>query len=174
MPALGFGTFIGGKSAPDAYQATLTALQSGYRHIDTAQMYGTEKYVGQAIKDSGIPRDEIFLNSKIYNTCYSPELVPLALEKTLELLQTDYLDSWLMHTPWAFEPKDRTKALPKWAVDENKKPFENEDYDMLETWNVVCQQGLFFLGEAFRQKNISSSSRLRQGCRRVKFQHTAN
>lgn len=73
-------------------------------------MYGTEKYVGQAIKDSGIPRSEIFLNSKIYNTCYTPDLVPQALEKTLELLQTDYLDSWLMHTPWAFEPKDRSKV----------------------------------------------------------------
>ena len=85
-------------------------MESGYRHIDTAQMYGTEKYVGQAIKDSGIPRSEIFLNSKIYNTCYTPDLVPQALEKTLELLQTDYLDSWLMHTPWAFEPKDRSKV----------------------------------------------------------------
>ena len=48
-----------------------------------------------------------------------------------------------MHTPWAFEPKDRTKAKPAWAVDENKKPFENKDYDMLETWDAICRQGFF-------------------------------
>ena len=48
-----------------------------------------------------------------------------------------------MHTPWAFEPKDRTKAKPAWAVDENKKPFENKDYDMLETWDAICRQGFY-------------------------------
>ena len=147
-------------------KATLVALDAGYRHIDTAQMYGTEKYVGQAIKDSGIKRSEIFLNSKIYNTCYAPNLVKECLEKTLErkldlahksfrkvtffeikkskiVLQTDYLDSWLMHTPWAFVPKDPTKAKAAWAVDENKKPIENKQYDMLETWNAIAKQERF-------------------------------
>merc|ERR1719431_2090488 len=89
MPIIGFGTFTGSKNIQDAYKATLTAIESGYRHIDTAQLYGTEKVVGEAIKDSGIKREELFVNTKIYNTCYDPKLVQLQLEASLEALQLD-------------------------------------------------------------------------------------
>jgi len=140
MPSIGFGTFVGGKNSADAYKATICALESGYRHIDTAQFYGTEKHVGKAIKDSGIPREEIFVNSKIYNTCYNPNLVPLQLEQSLEALQMDYLDSWLMHTPWAFVPEFDDKPSSRFAKGEDKLPFENEKYDMLVTWNTICDQ----------------------------------
>lgn len=139
MPSIGFGTFVGGKNTPDAYKATLCALESGYRHIDTAQVYGTEVYVGKAIKDSGIPRSEIFINTKIYNTCYEPKLVKLQLEKSLEDLQSDYVDSWLMHTPWSFISQFPDKPTSRFARDENKLPFENPEYDMLTTWNTICE-----------------------------------
>lgn len=139
MPIIGFGTFTGMKTIQqeNAYKATLSAIEAGYRHIDTAQFYGTEKYVGQAIKDSGLPRNEIFINTKLYNSCYSPKLVEMQLEKSLEDLQVDYLDSWLMHTPWSFVPKDPEVPSAKQKTDENRLPIENLDYDLLETWNVI-------------------------------------
>jgi len=138
MPLIGFGTFTGSKNREDAYSATLHALKVGYRHIDTAQLYGTEKFVGKAIKDSGVPREEIFLNTKIYNSCYSPKLVKLQLEKSLENLGVDYLDSWLMHTPWAYLPEFPDKPASRFALNpETKQPMENKEYDLLETWNVI-------------------------------------
>jgi len=145
MPIIGFGTFTGSKNTQDAYQAVLHALDAGYRHIDTAQLYGTEKFVGKAIQDSPVPRSEVFINTKIYNSCYSPKLVKMQLEKSLENLQVDYLDSWLMHTPWAFEPLHADKPSPRFKPDENRKPIEQKSYDLLETWNTMaalCKQGL--------------------------------
>ena len=66
IPAVGLGTW---QSAPDdVYNATLTALKNGYRHIDTAAIYGNEEDVGRGIKDSGVPREEIFVTTKLWNT----------------------------------------------------------------------------------------------------------
>ncbi|MCR5692460.1 MAG: aldo/keto reductase [Bacilli bacterium] len=94
MPTLGIGTFL--ISPPDAYNGVKEALKMGYRHIDTANMYGNERAVGRAIKDSGIPRDEIFLATKIWPTEYhNPNIV----EETLERLGVDYVDLLYVHQP---------------------------------------------------------------------------
>jgi len=95
MPTLGLGTW---KSAPGAVEkAVEVALKNGYRHIDTAAAYANEKEVGVGLKNSGVPREEIFLTTKLANTDQrEPEA---ALLKSLELLDTPYLDLWLMHWP---------------------------------------------------------------------------
>jgi len=99
IPALGLGTW---QSQPkDVYDAVLTAIHTGYRHIDTAFVYGNEKEVGKAIKDSGVPRKDIFLTTKLWNDSHRPELVEKALETSLRNLGTDYVDLWLMHWPIA-------------------------------------------------------------------------
>lgn len=67
---------------------------------------GNEKQVGQAIKDSGVPREELFITTKLWNTCHRPELVQAAFEKSLENLQLEYLDLYLMHWPVSFQPAD--------------------------------------------------------------------
>ena len=94
MPALGIGTFL--ISPPDAFNGVKEALKMGYRHIDTANMYGNERAVGRAIKESGVPRNEIFLATKIWPTEYhNPNIV----EETLERLGVDYVDLLYVHQP---------------------------------------------------------------------------
>lgn len=97
IPALGFGTY---KIAPDdTYEAVSRALNIGYRHIDTAQMYGNEAEVGAAIETSRIPRDEIFLTTKVDNSNHEPERAAASIQRSLNDLRTDYVDLLLVHWP---------------------------------------------------------------------------
>ena len=115
MPQLGYGTY---KIDPkDTVLAVHRALEAGYRHIDTAQMYGNEKEVGEALATSGIPREEIYLTTKLNNTNHLPEDARASFTKSLEDLQTDYVDLFLIHWP-----------LPTLY-----------DGNYLRTWNVMAE-----------------------------------
>lgn len=98
IPCVGYGTW----QMPNdetGYKAVLYALEAGYRHIDTAQGYGNEEVVGKAIKDSGIPREEIFLTTKLDNKCHGYEETLAAFEGSLNRLQVSYVDLYLIHWP---------------------------------------------------------------------------
>lgn len=97
MPQFGLGTFMLDDKNGEAYNAVLTALKLGYRHIDTAHGYGNERSVGKAIKDSKIPREEIWVTSKLWPTEY--ENVDIALDKMLDRLDLDYIDLVYLHQP---------------------------------------------------------------------------
>lgn len=97
IPQLGFGTF---QIPPaDTRAATLTALEIGYRHIDTAEMYGNEKEVGQAVRDSGLDRDDIFITSKLNNPFHEPAAAHAAFDQSLADLGLAHLDLFLIHWP---------------------------------------------------------------------------
>lgn len=98
IPVLGFGTFKA-KDGEEAYGAVLEALKAGYRHIDTAAIYQNEESVGQAIKDSGVPREELFVTTKLWNSQQTYEQARQAFEESLEKLGLDYLDLYLIHWP---------------------------------------------------------------------------
>lgn len=101
IPFLGLGTWLMNEDV--AYKAVLEALHLGYRHIDTAEAYANEKAVGKAIQDSGIPRKDIFLTTKLAAECKDYESAKAAIEKSLEDLGLDYIDLMIIHSPepWA-------------------------------------------------------------------------
>ena len=97
IPQLGFGVF---QIAPDeTASAVRTALEIGYRHIDTAEMYQNEKGVGQGIRDFGIDRGEVYVTSKLNNGFHKPDDARRAFDKTIEALGSDYVDLFLIHWP---------------------------------------------------------------------------
>lgn len=99
IPAVGFGVFLIPADGP-TYDAVLTALKAGYRHIDTAAAYFNEADVGRAVRDSGIPREEIFITSKLWLQDYGYEAAKKGLETSLEKLGMDYVDLYLLHQPY--------------------------------------------------------------------------
>ena len=97
IPQLGFGVFQ--IDPADTVEAVTRALEAGYRHIDTAEMYGNEKEVGEAVRASGIDRSEIFVTSKLNNGFHRPDDARRAFEQTLTDLDLGYLDLFLIHWP---------------------------------------------------------------------------
>jgi 2,5-diketo-D-gluconate reductase A len=97
IPQLGFGVFQIKPS--ETAEATLRALEVGYRHIDTAEMYGNEKEVGEGLRRSGIPREEVFVTSKLDNGAHAHQDALAAFDRTLEALGFAYLDLFLIHWP---------------------------------------------------------------------------
>jgi 2,5-diketo-D-gluconate reductase A len=97
IPQLGFGVFQ--IKPAETVEATVAALEVGYRHIDTAEMYGNEKEVGEAIRRSGVPREEVFVTSKLNNGFHARDAALKAFDGTLEALGFDYLDLFLVHWP---------------------------------------------------------------------------
>ena len=106
VPALGFGTWL--IPGADARRAVRDALEIGYRHIDTARAYENERGVGRGIADSGVPRDEIFLTTKVPHTDAAPELVERDAEESLERLGVDRIDLLLLHWPNPEVPLEQT------------------------------------------------------------------
>lgn len=96
IPQLGFGTY---KVTENITPTVISALEVGYRHIDTAQMYGNEAEVGRAWRDFGIDRQDLFLTSKLDDPNHEPEPARASMERTLNDLQTDYVDLFLIHWP---------------------------------------------------------------------------
>ncbi|KAH7135337.1 NADP-dependent oxidoreductase domain-containing protein [Dendryphion nanum] len=129
IPAVGFGTW---QAAPNEVErAVETALKAGYRHIDCAAIYRNEVEVGEGIRKSGVPRSEIFITGKLWNTKHAPEDVEAALDKTLHDLGTEYLDLFLMHWPVAF------KSSPKWFPLQSDGLFDLAPIDPATTYIVM-------------------------------------
>lgn len=97
MPRLGFGTY--GRTGPEGIAAILAALEVGYRHLDTAQTYDTEREVGEAVRRSGLPRGEVFVTTKIAEENLGPGRVVPSLERSLEALGLEHVDLALIHWP---------------------------------------------------------------------------
>ncbi|MBS5800694.1 MAG: aldo/keto reductase [Clostridiales bacterium] len=110
IPCIGFGTWQtpNGETAINSVKA---ALKAGYRHIDTAACYGNEASVGQAIKESGVPREEIFVTSKVWNTERGYEKTLAAFETTMAKLDLDYVDLYLIHWPAAANQFENWKEI---------------------------------------------------------------
>lgn len=101
IPILGLGTFRA--KGEDSYNAVKHALSCGYRHIDTAVVYGNEEEVGRGVADSEVPREEIFVTTKVWNTAHTTEAATTMIDESLSRLGTDYVDLLLVHWPGSYE-----------------------------------------------------------------------
>ena len=97
IPQMGFGTFD--RTGPQGVDAILTALETGYRHVDTAQTYGTERECGEALRRSGLGRSEVFVTTKISTDNFGPGMLVPSLRRSLDDLQLEQVDLTLLHWP---------------------------------------------------------------------------
>src|SRR6202051_3795346 len=134
MPVLGFGTLIPGAAA--TISATRDALEAGFRHFDCAERYRNEPEVGEALHAGlaagGIAREGIFVTTKLWNSNHRPERVKPAFEASLGRLGLDYLDLYLIHTPFAFQPGDEQDPR-----DENGDVIYDKGVTFLDTWRAL-------------------------------------
>jgi diketogulonate reductase-like aldo/keto reductase len=134
IPAVGFGTLI-----PDPLttkQATKTALEVGFRHLDCAERYRNEGAVGAAIHAAFevgmVQRQDIFVTTKLWNNNHRPERVKPALDASLRRLQLDYVDCYLIHTPFAFQSGDEQDPR-----DEHGQVMYDRAVTLIETWRAL-------------------------------------
>ena len=134
MPALGFGTLIPDKAV--TITATRDALEAGFRHFDCAERYRNEREVGEALRNGlaalGIARDDIFVTTKVWNTNHRPERVQPAFDASLDRLRLEYLDLYLIHTPFAFQPGDEQDPR-----DQNGNVIYDNGVTLLDTWRAM-------------------------------------
>jgi diketogulonate reductase-like aldo/keto reductase len=134
IPALGFGTLI-----PDPLatrQATRAALEVGFRHFDCAERYRNEQAVGDAMQEmfkaGAVPRKDVFVTTKLWNSNHRPERVKPAFEASCQRLKVDHVDCYLIHTPFAFKPGDDQE--PK---DERGQVIYDSGVTLGETWQAL-------------------------------------
>jgi diketogulonate reductase-like aldo/keto reductase len=134
MPAVGFGTLI--PDPAQTKQAIKTALEVGFRHFDCAERYRNEEAVGDAMREifeaGTVPREEVFVTTKLWNTNHRPERVRPAFEASLRRLQLDYADAYLIHTPFAFRP-----GADQDPRDQNGEVIYDDGVTLAETWGAL-------------------------------------
>jgi alcohol dehydrogenase (NADP+) len=134
MPALGFGTLIA--DATGTRNATKTALETGFRHFDCAERYRNEEQVGETIREAIqaglLTREDLFITTKLWNTNHRPEHVQPAFESSRNRLQLDYIDLYLIHTPFAFLPGDNQDPR-----DQNGNVIYDEGINLMDTWKAM-------------------------------------
>jgi aldehyde reductase len=134
IPVLGFGTLIPDAAATTT--ATRDALEAGFRHFDCAERYRNEREVGNALQEGlaagGIAREDIFVTTKLWNTNHRPERVEPAFNASLDRLRLDYLDLYLIHTPFAFQPGDDQDPR-----DQDGNVLYDRGTTLLDTWRAL-------------------------------------
>lgn len=127
MPSIGLGT-AKWKATDDITEVIKNAIDLGYRHFDSATLYGNQKELGEALKQIDVPRKDLFIVSKVFQNNHRPERMPGALEEILKQFQMDYIDLLLLHWPYAVKPEQ---------LDEHYSENALEDVPIMDTWRAM-------------------------------------
>ena len=146
IPVVGYGVFLI-PAGEETYQAVLEAIKAGYRHIDTAAAYYNEADVGRAVKDSGVPREDIFITSKLWLQDYGYEAAKKGIETSMKNLGVDYIDLYLLHQPYgdvrgawkALEEAKKTGLLKSIGVSNMTPKYWKEFVPQFDTMPAVNQ-----------------------------------
>ena len=134
MPSLGFGTLV--PDATETRNATGAALEAGFRHLDCAERYRNEAQVGEALREhlqrGSLTREELFITTKLWNNNHRPERVQPAFESSRTRLQADYIDLYLIHTPFAFQPGENQDPR-----DEDDNVVYDDGITLMDTWRAM-------------------------------------
>jgi diketogulonate reductase-like aldo/keto reductase len=134
IPAVGFGTLI--PNPVDTKEATKTALGVGFRHLDCAERYGNEEAVGDAMREASeegtLQREDLFVTTKLWNSNHRPERVRPAFDASCRRLQVDYVDCYLIHTPFAFQPGDDQDPR-----DDRGQVIYDQGVTLADTWRAL-------------------------------------
>ena len=144
VPRIGLGTWA--LRGETCQEILLLALDLGYRHIDTAEMYGNERAIGRALAQSGVPRQELFLTSKVWQNHMRHDDVLEACDRSLEDLGTDYLDLYLIHWPVTDVPVDETVgALDELQISGRARRIGVSNFSVAQLAEAqgACQTGIF-------------------------------
>ena len=134
IPMLGYGVF----EIPDkeCTECVLRAMQHGYRHIDTAQIYGNEEGVGRAIENCGLPRSELYITSKVWVKQFGYDKTLKSIDLSLKKLKTDYIDLMLLHRPY-FDYINAWKALEKALSDGKVRAIGISNFNIKQTKEIL-------------------------------------
>ncbi|GAA5883565.1 hypothetical protein JCM16303_005490 [Sporobolomyces ruberrimus] len=150
IPLVGLGTWQA--RGGDVTKAVKTALEAGYRHIDGAFVYRNEREVGEGIRQSGVPREEIFVTSKLW--CTKHRNVEAAIRESLELLDIEYLDLYLIHWPVPLNPQGNDPMFPK---NEDGSRDIDRDWSIAKTWEQMERVQEMGLTRAIGVSNFSEA-----------------
>lgn len=172
MPYLGLGVYLS-KDGQDVANAVRWALETGYRHIDTAAIYRNESGVGQGVKTSSVPREDVFVVSKVWNSDQGYDKTLIAFEKSLEKLQMDYLDLYLVHWPVADMYKETWRALEELYRQKKVRAIGVSNFlqhqleDLMETANITPMVNQMEFHPYLVQQNLINF------CKKHKIQYEA-
>lgn len=156
-PIIGFGTYLA--RGEDACNAVKKAIEVGYRHIDTAFVYQNEEAVGRAINekitDGSVKREDLFVVSKLSSANHKRNMVVPALKKSLEKLNLEYLDLYLIHSPWSTVPENEGQVCLKSKTTPNGKDML-DDIDPVETWKGMEECVKLGLAHSIGLSNFNS------------------
>ena len=144
VPQLGFGVFE--IDPAETAEAVSRALETGYRHIDTAQMYRNEKGVGEGVRTSGVPREQVFVTSKLSNAAHRPDDARRAFDETLAALDLGYVDLFLIHWPlptlYGGDYVSTWRTLAEFAQDGRARSIGVSNFQVPHLQRIIAETGV--------------------------------
>lgn len=172
MPRFGLGTFLSERGEA-THKAVLNALEAGYRHVDTAAIYGNEADVGAGLRESGIPRAEVFITTKVWNDDQGYDSTLRALDASLDRLELDYVDLYLIHWPVTGKRAETWKALNYLYEQKRCRAIGVSNYTVRHLKELLADSPLVPMVNQFELHPFNARKELTDFCKETKVAVTS-